>query len=321
MMVCVDNINFYRVKAIHPHWNGVLRLSNCDNSIFHEGPGSRGIYTLLNDKLVVSWDNYKPEVFFKTLDVYVHESIRPTDVNKLLCVMIGNKIVETKRISVLIENSGYEVSLRLQTSDIPTFNQVFISNEYDSPNLPSSADVVVDLGANIGLATVFFGLKYPEAKILSVEPESDSFYAMVGNTAALGDRVQKKHAAVWLENGFINLHTEGEDGSPLGAWGVQVSDRISKRSKLTRCYRLGTLIEDAGFSSVDILKVDIEGAELEMFSHEAAEWLSKIALIIVETHDRFRPGSEEAVRKAVHPMFEELPRSGENLFFRRKPRA
>jgi hypothetical protein len=41
-------------------------------------------------------------------------------------------------------------------------------------------------------------------------------------------------------------------------------------------------------------------------------------MIIIETHDRFRPGSEAAVRKALAPSFEEQPRNGENLFFVRK---
>jgi hypothetical protein len=59
------------------------------------------------------------------------------------------------------------------------------------------------------------------------------------------------------------------------------------------------------------------GAELEIFSQAAEQWLPRVQLIIVETHDRLRPGGELAVRKAVALMFGELPRCGENLFFRR----
>ena len=183
---------------------------------------------------------------------------------------------------------------------------------------PNSANVIVDLGANIGLASVFFGVKYPDAKILAVEPERDNFAAMVANTAELGERVVTQHCAVWSRDGFIYLHTEDNDGRTLGAWGVQVSDRPPNTERRVPCKKLTTLLNMAGFSNVDILKVDIEGAELELFSHEANEWLSRIDLIIVETHDRFRPGAEQAVREAVAPMFEELPKSGESLFFRRR---
>ncbi len=173
------------------------------------------------------------------------------------------------------------------------------------------------LGANIGLATVFFGIRYPEARILAVEPEEANFAALASNTAALGDRVKKYHAAVWVKDGVANLHTEDPGGISLGAWGVQVSDNLARAGKTTPCYRLATLLGNAGFSSVDILKVDIEGAERELFSYAVADWLPRIKLIIIETHDRFRPGSEATVRKAISPMFREQPKWGENLIFRR----
>jgi hypothetical protein len=47
-------------------------------------------------------------------------------------------------------------------------------------------------------------------------------------------------------------------------------------------------------------------------------WLEKANPIIIETHERFRPGSDNAVRKALEAGFVELPQKGENLFFRRK---
>jgi len=87
---------------------------------------------------------------------------------------------------------------------------------------------------------------------------------------------------------------------------------------MSKCFKLSTLLDQAGFYNVEILKIDIEGAELEVFSNGAEEWLSRVNLIIIETHDRFRPGSEEAVRRAVHPMFDELAPSGESLFFQRR---
>jgi hypothetical protein len=43
-------------------------------------------------------------------------------------------------------------------------------------------------------------------------------------------------------------------------------------------------------------------------------------MIVVETHDRFRPGAERAVRDALRNDFVELERRGENLYFSRSPR-
>ncbi|MBR1232875.1 FkbM family methyltransferase [Bradyrhizobium sp. AUGA SZCCT0182] len=81
---------------------------------------------------------------------------------------------------------------------------------------------------------------------------------------------------------------------------------------------LATLLGFAGFSEVDILKVDIEGAELELFSDGIRDCLPRIRMIVVETHDRFRSGSEAAVHRALAPLFEEKSSSGENTIFTRK---
>ncbi len=176
----------------------------------------------------------------------------------------------------------------------------------------------MDLGANVGLASVFFGLKYPHARILAVEPEASNHAAMLTNLAALGDRVQTRLAAVWVRDACVNLHTEDEHGVPLGEWGARVSEQPAGSGKTTKCFRLKTLLDEAGFATVDILKVDIEGAEREIFVSEPEEWLPRVNFIIVETHDRFRPGSEQAVRLTLRPMFEELPARGGTLFFRRR---
>ncbi len=67
--------SFRRVEAIHPHWRGFLRLSDTDNSILHEGPGSKGTYQFDRGKLHIRWDKFAPEVFVEHLGRYVQEEI------------------------------------------------------------------------------------------------------------------------------------------------------------------------------------------------------------------------------------------------------
>ena len=314
------HLNSKRVNAIHPDWRGHLRLSNIDHSVIHEGYGSKGFYELANGTLTVRWEEYAPDVFIDVSGTWLHQSLvrQLPDIGRFSVVTIGGKPARASKIHIAIPDSDYEVCLRLQTSDIPTFVQVFVTSEYATPWLPETAGAIVDLGANIGLATVFFGAKYPTARILSIEPEAENFAALMANTTALGDRVQRRRAAVWTRDGFIGLRTRDDDGNSLGAWGVQVADGTEQPEARVACHRLSTLLDDAGFQDVDILKVDIEGAELDLFSEPVIEWLPRIGTIIIETHDRFRPGAEAAVRNAVLPMFDELPRSGENLIFRRR---
>ncbi len=69
---------------------------------------------------------------------------------------------------------------------------------------------------------------------------------------------------------------------------------------------------------VDILKVDIEGAEKELFSGARIDWLQRIGIVIVETHDRFKPGSHEAVCRQLAADFTQLEPHGENFVFRNR---
>jgi FkbM family methyltransferase len=312
--------DFTSVRALHPDWGGYLNISHIDDTVSLNGEASRGTYTLSQNILTVYWETFPPDTFHNCSGIYIHRDLLAgiPNIHKLRTVAIRSGLVPATKISVVIPDTDYEVTLRLDTSDSRTFEQIFIDKKYESPNLPASAHTILDLGANIGLATVFFGTRYPEASILSVEPDDSNCRLTIDNAAALGSRVKILQAAAWTNDGLINLRTEGEDGLPLGAWGVQVSQGHGANDKTAKCASVRTLIDAANFDRVDILKIDIEGAEHEIFSQGAEEWLPRANLVIVDAHDRFRPGTEETVRRAMQPMFEELPRSGETLFFRRQ---
>jgi FkbM family methyltransferase len=307
------------VAAVHRDWRGILRLSPRDGSVVHEGPGSKGRYELSDGVLAVYWEKFPPEVFVEVAGSYIAQSLLrlAPGLEKMNAVTIGGKLLLPTRVHVRLPNAGYEVGLRLHTSDVPTFAQIFINDEYDSPSLPATANTIVDLGANIGLSAIFFGLRYPKARILCVEPDGGNFYAMASNVAALGDRVYKVQGAVWTRDGVVSLRTEDTHGQSLGAWGVQVGETASAPGHRVTCYTLETVLRMAMFDKVDILKVDIEGAEREIFSCNMERWLPRVNMVIMETHDRFHPGSEETVRAALGSLFRELPRCGENLVFLR----
>jgi FkbM family methyltransferase len=311
---------YIRVQAIHPNWDGFLLLAAEGNALEHEGYNSRGHYDLRGDALTVHWDAYPPDEFKRVGDRFVHRSIAPEipEFHHLRGVRLGGMDVPLTTVTVTVPGSWHEVTLRVGSSDGNAFLQVILWNEYECANLPHGANTILDLGANIGLAAVFFAHRFPAARIFSVEPDAGNFALLQTNTRSFGPRVQHVLAAAWHDTGRLSLHAQDSSGAPLGEWGLQVSDQPSQTGAVTACYDVPSLLSMAGFEGVDILKMDIEGAELEVFANGADLWLPRVRLIIAETHDRFRPGSEAAVRAALRDNFEELPSHGENLFFRRK---
>ncbi|HEY7772510.1 MAG TPA: FkbM family methyltransferase, partial [Marinagarivorans sp.] len=71
--------------------------------------------------------------------------------------------------------------LRIPSSDVPTYQQVFIDREYQF-KVSKQPKVIVDAGANIGLAAIYFANQYPNAKIIAIEPEKGNFDQLTANT-------------------------------------------------------------------------------------------------------------------------------------------
>ncbi len=314
-----------RVKAIHPAWTAHLLLSEAEAAAAMEGKPRRGRYRLAADRLELDWEDGERDAFLRVGRDFVHEAVAATAIRFDMLrrrgglIQIAGQVVRPHSLRFTIPGTEAEVSLRLHGSDGAVYQQVFGRREYETPDLPAAAATVVDLGANIGLSALFFALRYRQARLLAVEPDAGNFALLEANTAPFGERVRREQAAIWNRDGMISLADEDEAGNDLDGWGIQVTEAPSPSARQTPCFRLDTLLDRHGFQQVDILKVDIEGAEVELFDDSAAAWLPRIGLIVVETHDRFRPGSDAAVRRAVGPGFTELPRLGENRFFRRIP--
>lgn len=304
--------------AMHPHWNSVLLFSVPENRVRHLHHGSQGGFTRNGNDIIVAWDDYPPDHFTDVEGLLVHRSLMEAvrDINRSGVVSVGTQHFRLTRVHVRVPGHEGEVELRLFTSDVPTFDQVFGACDYDHPALPATARTIIDLGANIGLASVFFALRYPEARILAVEPDTENFALLVRNTARFSPRVRTRQGAVWTHDGEVNLRHHDAEGRPLGAWGVQVAPDTG-RGETTASFTMPTLMHMVDFPDVDILKCDIEGAEAELFTVGTESWLAKVGMLIIETHDGIRPGSEAAIRAVLAPLFEELPARGENFYFRR----
>jgi hypothetical protein len=96
--------------------------------------------------------------------------------------MAGNGL-----IALSIPQSRTPLLVRGNTSDVQTFEQIFIDNEYDVP-IGISPKTIVDGGANVGYASVYFANRFPDPRIIAIEPHNANAEMLEKNTAAYPNR-------------------------------------------------------------------------------------------------------------------------------------
>jgi FkbM family methyltransferase len=165
----------------------------------------------------------------------------------------------------------------------------------------------VDAGAHIGMASILFALEYPTARIIAIEPEPSNFAALVRNTASY-KTITPIQAALWREDGQVTLGAS--NAHPKGAFQI-----VENGTQRVRAITMDTLMHETGIHSIDFLKVDIEGAEVEVF--ESCPWIRNVRVIAIELHDRVRPGCSSVVKNAARDLH--CDQRGEVTFFDRPP--
>jgi hypothetical protein len=84
-----------------------------------------------------------------------------------------------------LKNSAFPILMRTQTSDRDVLGQVFIQQEYGRIEL-SKPRMILDLGANVGYSSAYFLSKYPETRVLAVEPDPSNYEVCRRNLAPFG---------------------------------------------------------------------------------------------------------------------------------------
>jgi FkbM family methyltransferase len=217
-------------------------------------------------------------------------------------------------IEVLIEMRSirHPVSLRLRTTDVALCRDILLNGQYDC-ELSRPPRAIIDAGANIGLSAIFYANKYPEAKIIAIEPEQSNFRMLQKNCAGY-PRIFPVHAALWRESVAVRIRDCG-----AGHHAFQTSDNENlgcvPDAHIVSGITVEKVMEDFGIEFIDLLKMDIEGAERDVFANSSS-WIGKVGVIAVELHDWIRSGCSDSVRSAAID-FEALQK-GETTYLTRK---
>ncbi len=219
---------------------------------------------------------------------------------RLLLHKICNRRLFTQSI-----DSGEPIYLRISSSDASVYNQVFCEGAYTF-STHTEPSLIVDAGANIGLATRCMNASFPQAQFVCIEPDSGNFQMLQRNLPK-SRRITNLHCALWNNSEQLAVIDSG-----FGNWGFR-TESISAPTMGKQT--IGTVtIHDIirEYGHISILKIDIEGAEIEALS-EVESWQEHCDSIIVEFHPSIRSETSALIEnlKDYYPYQQEV---GENVF-------
>jgi FkbM family methyltransferase len=224
---------------------------------------------------------------------------------------IGLKYITLFLVEIYQRKLKQKIHIRPNTSDINVFAEIFLFKDYHY-KLPISPCTIVDAGANVGYASLWFHMQYPEAHIVAIEPEQSNFDLLSLNTNSISNIILIKKG-LWSKNTILEI--TNEDGSKYGFVTKEVSNSNNGIDTCT-IDNLIEIFESKGFTTIDILKIDIEGAEKEVFSKNIETWINKVKFLIIELHEDTKPGCTDTVLNIMNQYgYKLFLEKGENLVY------
>jgi len=210
---------------------------------------------------------------------------------------------------------GARLTLRKGTPDRHVAKSCLEAGEFAicKTTIPTlTHNFIIDAGGYIGTAAIWFAQNYPNAKILTIEPSQANYEILLENIEPYPNIVPMNKAVV-ARSRSVNLMDRG-----TGDWGFSIVEKPRDNPSPTSLHHiegitLDELIYDAGVKGVDILKLDIEGGEKEVFNFPGY-WVRNTSLLVAELHNRITHGCVAAYKEACAHM-EELPASGGEKVF------
>lgn len=231
----------------------------------------------------------------------------PTKILRLTKIAVSSVVLRyyRKQFAPLI--------VRKNTSDLDVFRQIFVQGDYNLP-VKISPKLIIDAGANVGYSALYFNKKYPEAKIIAIEPEASNFEILKMNTRDIKNIIPV-HAGLWHKDGILEIIDAG-----FGKWGFMTVETKKDEKEISKIktITIDRILKKYGFDKIDLLKIDIEGAEKEIFTRNYDNWLNRVGVLVIELHDHFKPGCSKAFYAAVSKHQWIKKEKGENVILIRK---
>lgn len=218
-----------------------------------------------------------------------------------------------RECSIFLKPAGRAVTLRAGSADMAVLEKVFLQQDYAWPFSDRPARIV-DAGAHIGLSALFFARSFPASRIVAIEPAPSNLQLLQRNCAG-ENSIQILPAALWNRSAELAC-----ENAAAATWSYRMFERPpSDTEPAIRGMTMEEVFQLTGWAEVDLLKIDIEGAEAELFGESATPWLGRVKAIAIELHDRVRPGCSRQFYDRTHDHLVAQEIRGENVFVRLKP--
>jgi FkbM family methyltransferase len=179
------------------------------------------------------------------------------------------------------------VYYRPGTTDPLVLQQVLLKTgrkaEYYLP-LDLHPEVILDIGSNIGASVLYFQNRFPKARIIGFEPHPDTFAVLKQNVADL-PMVSVLNCGLGASNTQVTVPTESINFGAFSTKGRRRGETDERNTVECEIRRLDDVLRELGIDKVDLIKIDCEGAEADVFVGLSSAILERCQWIVGELHD------------------------------------
>lgn len=214
-----------------------------------------------------------------------------------------NEITELNIIPKRIDNKTLNIThdkiswnIRINSSDFKVFKQIVLENEYaeilsllNELNINNDELNIIDCGSNIGIFSAWLNSIFQGSNIICIEADNHNYLFSKSTIEKLKVKnFTLINKAVWHNSQeSLAINNNFRDGQE---WAKSVTNVITKNSTSVKSITLNDLYNQYfNGKHIDILKIDIEGAESKIFTHpeSLSEILENTRIIAIEIHDEF----------------------------------
>jgi len=207
------------------------------------------------------------------------------------------------------------MGFQIEHFDRPTLHHLYrevFARQYYYFRSESNAPVILDCGANLGMASLYFKWLYPNSRVQAFEPDPTTFQVLKRNVTGNNLDVETYNCALWDEDGEVDFFVDSRNPGTL----LMSTDASRFRGAPIKvaARRLSNFIQ----GTVDFLKLDVEGAEHRVL-HDLTQTgkIRTIRQMVVEYHHRIgqqksclaefllmleRAGFEYQICSSVYPV-------------------